>query len=381
MKKSLFCLLGVIFIFFSCEKNEFMVEELDTSVSPQTRSASDDIPDPLAQMSGFMLHIKNVATGKYLSGTTGDNSVVLYDQDDGSYRQRWYLLPNGLRICIVLAGGSGYQGCHVSERDYYPYMRHTYSEPNRNGGLQLEYIPNTQYYYIKTPFHPPHPGTYPDFDSFNHFMQPYDGNSNNLLFTNNKYKGDLTKWQFIPVDEFNILEISYKLSSGDNLVVAPKVVQTKTLVNNTDEPATRTITLSEAVSNESTFSQTEKMSVSIRQDASVKFGIAEFVEGNLSVGSTSSSEWSYTVGQKEVHTTTITESISQIVPPRTTITAKLVASEYKAKLTYIAKLLGINTNKTIYLKGKWDGIVVQDTRIELYYPDGKLLKTINIIPK
>ena len=87
MKKSLFCLLGVIFIFFSCEKNEFMVEELDTSVSPQTRSASDDIPDPLAQMSGFMLHIKNVATGKYLSGTTGDNSVVLYDQDDGSYRQ------------------------------------------------------------------------------------------------------------------------------------------------------------------------------------------------------------------------------------------------------------------------------------------------------
>lgn len=364
-----------------------MVEELDTSVSPQTRSASDEIPDPLAQMSmtDFRFHIRNVATGKYLSGANGDNSVVLYGEDDGSDRQKWYLqihklLPDiRLDNYIILAGG-GYRGCHVSEKNNYPYMRHTYSQTSLNGGLEIIYVPNSQYYYIKRRITPLDDFTL-DIDAMNNFMQPYDYNSNNLLFTNNKYKGDLAKWQFIPIDEFKILDITYELSSGDNLVVTPKIVQERTLANNTDEPVTRTITLQESVSNESTFSQTEKMSVSIRQDASVKFGIAKFVDGNLSVGSTSSSEWSYTVGQKEVHTTTITEAITQIVPPRTTITAKLVASEYKAKLTYIAKMLGINTNQTIYLKGKWDGIVVQDTRVELYYPDGKLLRKIDIVPK
>lgn len=49
-------------------------------------------------------------------------------------------------------------------------------------------------------------------------------------------------WEVIPVDEFRILDITYDLTTGDDLAVMPKNIATKTLSNDTDEPATRTLT-------------------------------------------------------------------------------------------------------------------------------------------
>ena len=92
---------------------------------------------------------------------------------------------------------------------------------------------------------------------------------------------------------------------------------------------------------------------------------------------TSEYTWNYTVGQKETQSYTISETVTQEVPARTTIEAKLMATKYDATMTYIAKLYGINSGKTIYLKGKWNGAVVQESKIVLTQK-GKILKTINL---
>lgn len=43
-------------------------------------------------------------------------------------------------------------------------------------------------------------------------------------------------------------------------------------------------------------------------------------------------------------------------------------------------MYGINTGKTIYLKGKWNGVVVQESKIVLTQ-ENKILKTIKVAPK
>lgn len=381
MKTHFYYLLGFVLILLSCEKSEYEVDGFLASSDMQARSASV-VSDPLSQLSSMLVHVKNVESGKYLSAYGDGRSVGLNDNDDGSGRQRWYIERGPmLRDYIKLAGGNDeFNGCFIAEENYAPFLQ----KNNFPGTPALNFveISNTDYYYIETPNHPgPFPPVQPvDIDAANIFMQPWDKNSYEITFANNKYKGDLTKWQIIPIGEFQILDITYELSTGDNLVVTPKIIQTKTVSNTTDVPVTRTITIQESISSESTFSKTEKMSVSIRQDASIKVGIAEFVDGSFSGGTTSSNEWSYNVGQKEVHSTTVTETITQDVPPRSAIAAKLTATEYRARLTYIAKLsgLGVNAGKIIYLKGKWDGVVVQDTKVELYNPDGRLLKMIKV---
>ena len=211
-------------------------------------------------------------------------------------------------------------------------------------------------------------------------MQPVNMNSNELVIDDNYYKGDQVKWEIIPVDEFRIEDITYDLTKSDQLSVIPVQIANKTLVNDTDLPATRVISFQETVTNESSFSDTEELKVNVSTSTSAKIGLASFIEGNFSMSASVDKTWSYTVGGKESKSYAISESITQEIPPRTTIKAELVATKYDADLTYIAKMYGINTGKTIYLKGKWKGVVVQESKIVLTQKD-KILKMIKVTPK
>lgn len=179
---------------------------------------------------------------------------------------------------------------------------------------------------------------------------------------------------------FRIEDITYDLTKSDQLSVIPVQIANKTLVNDTDLPATRVISFQETVTNESSFSDTEELKVNVSTSASAKIGLASFIEGNFSMSASVDKTWSYTVGGKESKSYAISESITQEIPPRTTIKAELVATKYDADLTYIAKMYGINTGKTIYLKGKWKGVVVQESKIVLTQKD-KILKMIKVTPK
>lgn len=382
MKKILFTVF-CLFVFLSCEQENVLPDsraESSENELPSLRSASD-IPDAIDQLSGIPVNIKAVVNGKYLSADFIGSRINLVSRDDGSLRQRWNVElrhDNIYHAFVTLVGGNssysnGLLSVVHSGSNYFPQL--------------LEYIPlaNTNIfksgdgisYNILTAGDPP---TFPDLFPKYRYLQPKNSSSNEIVADYPENKGDLIKWDIIPVDEFRIEDITYDLTTNDKLTVIPTQIATKTLVNDTDLPATRVISFQESITNESSFSNLEGLKVSISTSTSAKVGIGDFFEGSFNSETTSEKSWTYTVGGKETQTYSISESITQDVPPRTTIKAQLMATKYDATLTYIAKLYGIHTGKTIYLKGKWNGAVVQESKIVLTQQN-KVLKTIKVVPK
>lgn len=385
MRKVMF-LLFCVFALVSCEQEEVWCElqiEGDKNEMPITRSASD-IPAALEQLEGIPVNIKSAYSKKYFSVISDDGKIALSNSDDGSLRQRWFIKRdwfsmypymitplyrfNNFSNPIVVMG-------YFRGGKYGPFVDETIV---KQGVFSISNFDSYGFYFctMQEGGLPP-PGTIIDPLRMKIYMQPVSLNSNELTIDDNYYKGDQVKWEIIPVDEFRIEDITYDLTTDDNLSVIPVQIANKTLVNDTDLPATRVISFQETVTNESSFSETEELRVNVSTSTSAKVGLATFFEGNFSMSASVDKTWNYTVGGKETKSYTISESITQEIPPRTTIKAELIATKYDADLTYIAKMYGINTGKTIYLKGKWKGIVVQESKIILTQK-GKVLKTIKL---
>ena len=370
-------------VLVSCEQEE-VYPELQIGSNereiPLTRGIND-IPAAIDQLNGIPVHIKSMANGKYLSAEAKGVSIYLASSDDGSLRQRWNieLKHNNIwHAYINLVGGNrtypnGELTVDVDHRVVLGKKLGILSNINVvPSGDGVTYKISTIGEVINNP--PLFPMTIP------YYIQPNSVSSTNVTAANGDYKGDLIKWQIIPVDEFRVEEITYDLTTDDQLTVIPTQIANKTFVNDTDLPATRVISFQETITNESSFSETEGLKVNVSMSTSAKVGIGRFFEGSFSGEVSTEKSWSYTVGSKETKSYTISESITQEVPPRTTIKAELVATKYDADLTYIAKMYGINTGKTIYLKGKWKGVVVQESKIVLTQKN-KVLKTIKVTPK
>lgn len=372
MRKVMFLLLSM-FAFVSCEQEELLSELQvpdNKNETPVTRGVSD-IPNAISQLNGIPVNIKSVANGKYLSAEAKGQNLYLAPSDDGSLRQRWNI-EISFNTNITLIGGNS----------TYPYGR-------------LEYIKNGDYYFpqlrdSRTPASAsPRVVNSGDGISYNielitrqfplefGYLQPKSTGSSEIIIGDSNYKGDLIKWDIIPVDNFRVEEITYDLTTDDNLSVIPTQIANKTLVNDTDVPATRTLSFQETVTNESSFSELMGLKITDKISATHKFGIAKFLNGEYTMETTSEQTWNYTVGNKETQSYTISETVTQEIPPRTTIEAKLMATKYSATMTYVAKLYGINCGKTIYLKGKWNGAIVQESKIVLTQK-GKVLKTIEL---
>lgn len=380
MRKVVFLLLSM-FAFVSCEQEELLSELQvpdNKNETPLTRGVSD-IPNAISQLNGIPVNIKSVANGKYLSAKSSGDGIYLAPNDDGSLRQRWNIecrINNIYFTYITLIGGNNSYPSGLIEvvNKTIPRLikNHPYNQTNINIGSMDGGIT----YYILSPGEPSFLPQIPSpFNS--RLFQPKSASSDQVISDFDNYKGDLIKWDIIPVDNFRVEEITYDLTTDDNLSVIPTQIANKTLVNDTDVPATRTLSFQETVTNESSFSELMGLKITDKISATHKFGIAKFLNGEYTMETTSEQTWNYTVGNKETQSYTISETVTQEIPPRTTIEAKLMATKYSATMTYVAKLYGINCGKTIYLKGKWNGAIVQESKIVLTQK-GKVLKTIEL---
>lgn len=391
MKKIMFMFLCALSL-VSCEQEENWSElqvESNKNESYLTRSASDT-PTALEQLDGVPVYIKSVYSNKYLSAISNDGDVGLVDKDDGSLRQRWlierYPLISVYPYNVSLLGGININNPKLAVGSFKGRYTPFVDESVILGGGSFNFVENSIYNYSFTTIPEkidggfPFPGEMIDPMKANIYIQPKSLNGSEIEVADNYYKGDKTKWDIIPVDEFRVEEITYDLTTSDQLVVIPTQIANKTFVNDTDISATRVISFQETITNESSFSETEGLKVTVSTSTSAKVGIAGFFEGSFSGEVSNEKSWSYTVGSKETKSYTISESITQEIPPRTTIRAELIATKYDANLTYVAKMYGVNTGKTIYLKGKWKGAVIQESKIVLTQ-ENKILKTIKVTPE
>lgn len=378
MKKIMFMLFCSL-TFFSCEQEDVWSDNYvknEMSEKTSTRSARD-VPPAIEQLDGIPVNIKSVANGKYLSAEDRGNSLYLAPNDDGSTRQRWNIRQGGVmyRSSIILVGGNssfvpGYLQAFSNSGGTVFVPRLTSYSTGSSTNTNIYSSNNDLSYMI---------GTIGDVFPFprDRCMKPENSNSSSINFEYPENKGDLVQWDIIPVDEFEIKEITYELTTNDKLTVIPTHIASKTLINNSDIPAIRTLTFEETTSNESSFSELVGLKITNKISTSTKVGIAEFLNGEFSGETSSEMTWNYTTNKKEVQSFKITESVTQEVPPRTTLEVRLLATKYSARMTYIAELYGNNSGKTIYLKGKWDGAVVQESTVEIIQK-GKVIKTIKL---
>ena len=363
-------ILALLIFTTSCTQD---LLEYDTYISTNDRSCTtrsiSDIPDPLSQINEIPVNIKSVVNGKLLSAQTKGDVIYLAPNDDGSSLQRWNInTSNGTRITLI-GGNEEYTNGFIEVNAREP-LRVFLAKPNEPFGTGKGISSHDGMTYTIT---------YSKMEDLlnPYYMQPKDINSNEIILSKANKQEDITKWEIIPIDDFNIEDIYYELTTNDKLNVTPIQIATKTLVNNTDVEASRTLTFQEVITNESSFSELNGLKITEKISSSQKIGIAKFWNGEFTSDTTTEHNWTYSVNSKETQSYTITESVTQVVPPRTTIEAKLRAVKYNANMTYIAKLHGKNTQKTIYLKGKWNGTIIQESEIILTQ-NNTIIKTIKL---
>ncbi len=76
--------------------------------------------------------------------------------------------------------------------------------------------------------------------------------------------------------------------------VIPTQIANKTLVNDTDVPATRTLAFQETVTNESSFSELTGLKITDKVSATYKVAIAKFLDAEYTGETTSEYTWNYT---------------------------------------------------------------------------------------
>lgn len=103
--KKISLLLVVLLAIFSCEQEDLEGVVRSDAEPVQTRTATSIADfDPIAELNGIVVNILNVGNTslRYLSCAKSGNKVDLYNKDDGSLRQRWYISFNSH---IISMGG------------------------------------------------------------------------------------------------------------------------------------------------------------------------------------------------------------------------------------------------------------------------------------
>lgn len=389
--KKIYFIFVLLLSLFACEQGDLITETTEqiTTSNIQTRSNYSDV---ISQLEGMPVNIRLYAENggyRYLSTASRGDLVDLYSKDDESLRQRWYIgHSNGLfgEIIALVGGNEDFDkgmiavgGSNPPYPKLVPYANYGPTE----GGANKPIIPifnaisNSPYYRISMMAENPLiPSLTP-----NKYLQPENLNSSTLVFKEGKEITNMQEWEILPIEEFNVINIEYELVSDKDFSVTPVVVATKTFVNETNIPATRTVSFQNSITSSSQFSTTEGISINV--GTSVQVGIPVFGGGSINVGATSSDQWSFssTSSKTESKSYTILETDTQEIPAYTTVIADLIASEYRASLLYVVQVKGKTSGKTLYLKGRWNGVLMQETKVVVRFPNGQILKTIEVEAK
>jgi hypothetical protein len=164
----------------------------------------------------------------------------------------------------------------------------------------------------------------------------------------------------LPVEEeFILQEITYEVGEDDYITVGLYPFDSFSIINYTDLPVT-SANLSITIYHESVFFEPEGEDVEFSTSDFVGIGVGAFLSqelgGNWNDGFDSA--WTYVIGEKQTSPCVISDIPIVDVPPHTTVKRQVSVEKCIAQLTYVAKLCGVDTGKIVYLRGKWQGVII-----------------------
>lgn len=363
MKKIL--LLLSVFALFSCEQEDLsnLVDNSKVETGQQSaikgRVASTIADfDPISELDGIQVNILNLGSSpnKYLSCVEKGNTVDLYNKDDGSMRQRWYI-SDGV---IKLAGGNKtFEGKdtyiapqNISKEPYPVLVSSSIVAPTFTRTGFFSYINNDLVI-----------GYAPLGGMIDTFLQPQKTNSNTLQYK--KGNNDMsTHWRLELVgDDYEFEKIQYVKATGDYVgLQAPKLRQYEYYNSGKQEPGEATFQINTTVEYTSSFSESQTVSISNKVSVSSNIGTPTAVSGNVSAETTTTYGWGFNTTETEKKSVSITDTYKYTVPANKDIRMNVYIASYDMNVTYVMTVRRKHDGKLFKVKGKWTG--VQGTNIK-----------------
>lgn len=362
MKKIL--LLLSVFVLFSCEQEDLinLVDNSKVETGQQSAvkgRAASTIADfnPIDELKDIPVNIINVGNtkNKYLSCVKDGNKVDLYNKDDNSLRQRWYINNGG----IYLVGGHNLSNAKTISiftsgfgQETSPVLTLYTTPSNPWEGFSLSYqwlsVGASYYNIVAYPLGSP---------NITKYMQSETNTSSSLLFKTAN-TGALAQWEIKPVGDFELLEIAYAPYTGGKLDSIPQKVSITTVDNSeSSTPVERSFTETVQVTETSRFSKTEGVSFTSRISSTHSLaGPGEPKEnaGTITIDNSMTTSWSYTQETTQTKTSTRTDNFKVTVPAYTKYTVTTYINQYAMNIKYVATLRATN-GKEFKVKGTWSG--------------------------
>lgn len=190
------------------------------------------------------------------------------------------------------------------------------------------------------------------FNVWNHALKC--SNSNVTL---DKFKNlDQQKFEIVPVEDFEFVDIEYHLDKSASLQKIPDFIVSCTILNSSSIPQTKTTTFSSTASYTSTHSFSESIKIGI--SGSATFGIPIFAKESITISAESTSTFS--LQKTETTSDTRNYNFPVTAPAGTRIVAEAHVTRYKLKVPYTARLKGKTTGRVVSINGVWEGVDCTD---------------------
>lgn len=150
-------------------------------------------------------------------------------------------------------------------------------------------------------------------------------------------------------------------TSGSLFERKDQEIKTAITFNDSDDPMTHTFQISGTTTQESNFSVTDRISISITE--SVKVGVPGIYDGQIS--STQSTDKSWTFGQRESRTTAEQYTYNVTIPPHSGKKLQAYRASYDATVGFVAKLRNNIDGKTFRVRGEWTGVTTTDLYVRV----------------
>lgn len=388
MKKISLLLVGVLAL-FSCEQEGLdNIMEISDVEQVKTRTAGSiaDL-DPIIELDGIPVNILNVGNTKrkYLSSEKSGTKLVLNSQDDGSGRQRWKIARqqiNAGTAILLEKGNSGIVSNKVAAifPDPYNYgsLGDNIEKPTNIKLLCMvsgSILPVFNFTPIADNKWLISRGYGSPFSLSTTYLRSKSSTSSDMTF-NDDSSTDLSKWQIVPVGEYELVDLEYVRTTVDSFEPTEVICDHDEYTNEHLSVDTWNYSLSTSYTEESNFSKTEGVSVTISGGLSVGIpnvlGDDSSLGVNVSVQQQTNKSWTYGTSDSKTVTKTRTGQIP--IQPGETVKLDAVLVMYKGSLTYVATLRKIGDTKTFRVKGKWSGDCFSSFEARTYNPTtGKLV--------
>lgn len=180
------------------------------------------------------------------------------------------------------------------------------------------------------------------------------GAAQNNVFLDKYNKLATQQFDLVPLEEFDVTAIEFINDATASFTQTPGKVLKDSYVNNSDIAQSYSLTISEEVTETSSF--THKGSISVSVSVGFKVKAPCIAEGTISTTGTTSYEVTY--GETTTNRRTISRSYPVNIPARNRAQLTIALSDDTIDMNYVATCVGRDSGRIIQQYGTWQGVSV-----------------------